>query len=470
MKRLFLLAALVGGAHVNAQAPAADMPEPQITVPETTSLTPRSVQTANAVENAKATSRAIEEVAMPNLPTELTFAQLRKDWRRFTARNTDSSTARMYGGSGPQYEQVMNDLGIGVHFTKGDNLTLGKETYLVAYRVDSGIDPQDLQQEIQQRLQAMWGHGQQQPPRPAGKFSPRATLKLSLLNLRNLGDFADLKTFNAKTDLLLPKDLREMSNFNLRRLGQVLRQQSRWQALPLRDTNALRQSLRNQHAPVSLLRDPANNETYHLNTELAGKKPDLIGNRKALAMIYEAAPSTDNTRGVLFADWHVERIPEWKWEQVRAVKPQKPGAKELRVISARHMKNIFFVLSNYSRRYQSLPKFQSSQSMRSVLLNNNYGYLPQIYQSPVSSNFYLFNTGLSKITLQKVSNKAQVVAIYEPEMGSDGKRGAVFLDGVVRRIAASQWKTALAVKPKLGMQNKNVSPGSTTVIVNPTSY
>lgn len=429
MKRLFLLAALTGCIPALAQAP-----DPKITIPTTSEGT---------------STTDIKQMTMPALPTELKFNELGKNWRRFTVRTVDANAARMYGGNAPQYEQVLNDLGIGVHFTKGDNLTMGKETYLIAYRVDPGLDPQDMQQEIQQRLQAMWGHGEQAPPpRPAGKFSPRASLKLSLLNLRNLGNLEDLRTFDSKADLLLPKDLREISNYNLRRLGQILQQQSRWQALPLRDVNALRQALRNQHAPVSLLREPATNETYHLNTTLNGKKVDRIGNRKALPMIYEAAPSTDNTRGVLFADGHVERVPEWKWGQVRAVKLQGPTAQQNRVLSATQMKSIHNLLSNYSRRNKLMPRFKDSTAARQSLMNT-YGYNPQTYKSPASGQWYLFNTAIAGIAFKDVSNKNQVVSVYEPELGSDGKRGAIFLDGVVRRIAADKWKAALAVKPRL---------------------
>ena len=426
MKRVLLLAVLAGGLSAHAQET-----DEQITLPETSDAT-----------------SAVQQMAMPTLPTTLQFSQLSKSWRRFTVQDLDPNTARMYGGNAAQMEQVFSDLGIGVHFTKGDNLTLGKETYLVAYRVDPGLDPQDLQQEIQQRLQALWGHGEQAPPpRPAGKFSPRSTLKLSLLNLRNLGDLQDLRAFDAKTDLLSPKDLREMSNFNLRRMGQIMREYSRHQGLPLRDVAALRQMMRNQHAPVTLLREPASNETYHLNTALNGKKPDRVGNRKNLVVMYEAAASTDNTRGVLFADWHVERVPEWKWAQVRAVKLQKPTNQEYRVLSAQQLKNLFNYLNSFLRR-GSAQQFKDSQTVRTWMMNN-WGHVPQMYQSPASGQWYLFNTKLSGIAIQEVTNKNQVVAIYEPELGSDGKRGAIFLDGVVRRVAAKDWKRALAIRPRL---------------------
>ena len=457
MKRLFLLAALVCGAQACTPAYAqmaeenlSETPDEQITMPEVS-------------RDVNANAGVVDTIKMPDLPTELKLAGLSKSWRRFTVRNIDPNMARNFGGNGPQYEQVLNDLGIGVHFTKGDHLTLGKETYLIAYRVDPGMDPQDLQQEIQQRLQAFWGHGERQPPpRPAGKFSPRATLKLTLLNLRNLGDLQDLRTFEPKTDLLLPKDLREMSNFNLRRLGQTLKQQSTWQPLPLRDANALRQALRNQHMPVTMLREPATNETYHLNTALAGKKVDRLGNRKNLVVVYEATPSSDNTRGVLFADWHVERVPEWKWEQVRAVKVQKPSAKEMRVISSNQMKQLLNYFNAYSR-HRGTPTFKDSATVRQWLMSN-WGGAPDMYKEPATGQWYLFNTKLSGVMTMNVSNKNQIVAAYEPKAGSDGKRGAIFLDNVVRRIDEKQWKRTLAVKPRL---NAVRSPGSSTrVFVN----
>ena len=371
MKRLFLLAALVGSTQSHAQTNDTLMPE------------------SAAIQNP------VQQLNLPDFPAQLNFSQLGKEWRRFTSRSNDAEMTRMYGGSQPQYEQVLNDWGIGVHFTKGEHLTLGKESYLVAYRVDPGMEPQDLQQEIQQRLQAMWGHGQQAPPpRPAGKFSPRASLKLTLLNLRKLGDFDDLKSFDSATDLLSPKDLREMSNYNLRRLGQILSQYGRYQPLPMRDMNALRQMMRNQNAPVSLLRDPANNETYHINTALAGKKTDRIGNLKSVVMVYEAAPSTDNTRGVLYADWHVERVPEWKWEQIRVVKPQPPSAEDVRILSAKRMQRLAAMFNEYSELYELFPRFTDSQGARRKFMEN-IGGSAQTYQSPVSNRWYFYNRPLA---------------------------------------------------------------------------
>ena len=385
------------------------------------------------------------QMTLPDLPTELNLKSLDSSWRRFVARDKDSSSA-MYGSWGPQYQQVLNDLGIGVHFTKGDSVKIGDESYLIAYRVDPGMSPQDMQQEIQQRMQAFWGHGQQQaPPRPAGKFSPDTKLKLSLLNLGNLGNLEGLRAYSAKADLLAPGDLRDLSNANLQRLGQIVRQFSQQRPLQVRDINQLRQMMQMQHAPVSLLQNPTDNAAYGFNTALAGKKLSEISNQKSVVLAFENTPSSDATRGVLFVSGQVERVPEWKWKAVRSVQPVGPTPQQQRTASAQKLKRIFQMMQSMSSSNRRLPDTTDSAAARRELMNR-FGYQVPLFKEPGTEQWYRFNTAISKKELAKITNKNQIVAVYEPTIGTDGKRRAIFLDGSVRAISNARWNAVIKTK------------------------
>ena len=75
-------------------------------------------------------------------PTTITARDLSAEWRRLEAE----------GGGGPAdpyafargFSQVMSQFGLGVYYTRGETVTLGSETYLVAYRPQ--IDAREMQQ------------------------------------------------------------------------------------------------------------------------------------------------------------------------------------------------------------------------------------------------------------------------------------------------------------------------------------
>ena len=422
-------------------------------------------------------SSSVGQITLPNLPSEIRFGDLSKNWRRFTldskdARNSYRYNPYGYDGGGQlnwAYESVLRDLGVGVHFTKGENLIIGKETYLIAYRVDPGLEPQELQQEIQSRIQESYSYGgrggRSATSRPAGKFSPRATLKLALLNLRDAGDLKDLRAFDPKRDLLSAADLRQISNENLKRLGQFLRQfqLNNWsanQGLPLRDMRALRTMMQNYfRIGARITRDPATNEAYHLNTTLGGKHPDRIGNKKAIAAIYEGAPSTDGTRGVLFLDGHVERLADWKWKAVRDAKIEGPSPREWRGLSNKQLKTIGQYVLNFAQYSRGVLPPTASDFAAQRAMMRYFGWNKNLYRQPETRKSYHFNKAISRVNLKAVINRKDVVAAYESSASGDGTIGAVFLSGKVYRIKSSDWPRVLGVRPKLNPALKQTHVG-----------
>ena len=74
---------------------------------------------------------------------------------------------------------------------------------------------------------------------------------------------------------------------------------------------------------------------------------------------------------------------------------------------------------------------------------------PPLYQEPQTGQQYRFNPAISKLKPSRITNRSRVIALYEPTLGGDGKRGAIFMDGVVRRVNDSQWKAVIGTKPRL---------------------
>ncbi len=63
----------------------------------------------------------------------------------------------------------------------------------------------------------------------------------------------------------------------------------------------------------------------------------------------------------------------------------------------------------------------------------------QVFRQPGSGTFYVPNAALSKKKMASMDDVANTAALYEAQVGSDGKRGVAFEDGHVKRVTASEW-------------------------------
>lgn len=156
-----------------------------------------------------------------DLPASLRLKSLDKSWRRVTVdASEEGGGAFMYGMRGPAFRDILSDLGVGVYYTKWQSIALGGETYLVAYRMDSNVS----QQEMQDAFRQMYGGGHGEAPAPQGprRFPPDTQLRLSLLNLRTSGSMVDIRAFDAAREIMRPRDVIEASDENLRRIGAFL--------------------------------------------------------------------------------------------------------------------------------------------------------------------------------------------------------------------------------------------------------
>jgi len=63
----------------------------------------------------------------------------------------------------------------------------------------------------------------------------------------------------------------------------------------------------------------------------------------------------------------------------------------------------------------------------------------QIFRQPGTGTFYVPNAALSKKSVANIDSVSTFAAIYEAQVGSDGRRGVAFADGHVKRVTAAQW-------------------------------
>jgi hypothetical protein len=259
---------------------------------------------ARANENgafATATQTALQSVlSSQKYPLSIQLKNLDASWRRFllSEGNENATQMRAWGaGSGFKY---------GVHFTEGDIVQIGEESFLVAYRLPVKIAVRTLNQIALGPVPI--------PRKPDGD----TILCLSLLNLKSIGSLDDLRPFNPRTDMDSDRPAREESVRTLEQLGQgVLRYIRARGKLPVLH-NPLDWGARRTFYPYvgdeRLFMQPGTQQPYRFNEILGGKKAAHISNKQSFVVFYESQPAGDGTTGVLFMDGQVERLSPAHWE------------------------------------------------------------------------------------------------------------------------------------------------------------
>lgn len=263
--------------------------------------------------NANPADTTLDRVlAGREMPLSLTAKQLTGDYRRMVVNGPGgiASLQNLFVGAKAGVE-------MGLYFSKGDTVTAGGETYLVAYRPQFIIDPS---------LFNGHGHGQNEAVVPR-KLRPNMTLSLSLLNLRTNSRFDDIRAFDSKRDMESPQESSEASVRNLTALGRGMMTylQGRGQgAMPVMGA-ALTPAIQRKFYPFvhdqNLWIQPATEESYRPNPRVSNLNVNRISNRKFLYAFAEPTPGSDGMRGVLFLDGHVERVNAERWRRVQNVMP-----------------------------------------------------------------------------------------------------------------------------------------------------
>lgn len=255
-------------------------------------------------------------------PLSILAKQLNQDYRRMVVGGPAGIASMQTLMIGAQTGVEM-----GLYFSKGEIVTAGGESYLIAYRPQFDIDPM---------LFNGHGHGGDDEPVRARKLRPNMALSLSLLNLRTNARLDDIRIFDPQRDMETPQESSEASERNLRALGRGLltyfngRGRGAMPAMTSELTPALKRTFYPFVHDQNLWLQPATEEPYRPNPRVSSLNVKNVANRKFLVAFSEATPGSDGRRGALFLDGHVERVSAARWRQLQRVKPiLRAGAKSL---------------------------------------------------------------------------------------------------------------------------------------------
>jgi hypothetical protein len=238
-------------------------------------------------------------------PLKLKMKDLTPEFRRFTLRGSATYLtliAAQYGGLQS------------VYYTQGNNVTIGSETYLVAYRP-----------EVEFYLETLTERRDFRPT--VKKPSPNIRLNLTLLNLRTSETLYGIRPFDPVKDMLSQQELLQNSVAQLERLGKTVIDvvgSQLFETFPVWDVDSLplsRRVLVRDRSELPFWRSPVDNEFYAFNAALSNVKLHRILNASYLPLVYEGEAAPDNTRAVYFVDGHIERVTLERWERLKKVQP-----------------------------------------------------------------------------------------------------------------------------------------------------
>jgi prepilin-type processing-associated H-X9-DG protein len=252
------------------------------------------------------------------IPLSRTLKDLDPTWRQMTVEGTSGSSdfalsysALLTGGTaGDEY------------YTKGQTVTTGGGVvYLIAYRiVAKHLD-----------ISALLRSGQSEPPPPT-PLTPDTRLALCLLDLRTAGSLTDIQPFDLAKIVAQSQDSAQTgqgalqanksqdSDSNLKQIGlAMLQYEQDWdeELPPMQSAAAAKEAIFPYVKVESVFIQPETKQPYQPNTSLSHRSLASFESPVTMVVYFEAGPAADGTRGVLFLDGHVKRIPEAQWLTLR---------------------------------------------------------------------------------------------------------------------------------------------------------
>ena len=251
-------------------------------------------------------------------PLTLKLKELGPDWRRLAITSSldpvgmVQQVGAMFGGGG-------------VHYTKGQTVTLNDETFIVAYRVPpKRVDPA-----------ALMRPGSGPEVLLPDKLTPDTALTLSLVNVRSIGSISDVRPFDLQKELsedpaanpLLSvfgnareaaQKASSQSNLKQLALGVMMYAQDHDEKLPpMKSAAALKKAIMPYVKSETVFTDPNGDKAYMANPSLSGKSLASIANPAEIALLYEAEAGPDGSRSVAFVDGHVKRLTASEWATLK---------------------------------------------------------------------------------------------------------------------------------------------------------
>ena len=233
-------------------------------------------------------------------PLTLRIKDLDSGWRRITLGGPDALSAVAPQGLAQGLLDSISQANF--YYTKGEALTLGTETFLIAYhpapRPDRDAVPPDAARPVF-------------PP-------PDTELTLSLINVRQIAELGDVRVLE---DMRRQAEADSQSLRNLKQIGLGMMQyvQDYDENLPpMKSAAATKMALFPYIKNNDVFRQPLTHEPYLPNTSLSGRSLESFGGLATMVVYYEASPMPDGTRAVVFLDGHAKRIRESDWPALKA--------------------------------------------------------------------------------------------------------------------------------------------------------
>ena len=240
-------------------------------------------------------------------PLSLTLQAMGPEWRRFNLTSGQNQLSDML----VMMRMRAGQPGSEGYFTRGDVVTMGSETFLVAYRVETG--PIDFRQLMED--------GEELPPI---RLTPDTRVTLSLLNLRLVSGLESIQPFDlngemAKADAAMRKEQRNKVLSTLRQLAlafQMYAQDNDGQYPPFTTPDEMKAALLPYLGGAEwMFIDPVAETPFQPNLWLSRKHEKVVVNPTKMVVIFQEAAGADGLRGVAFADGHAEFVDAQEWEQ-----------------------------------------------------------------------------------------------------------------------------------------------------------
>ncbi len=268
-----------------------------------------------------------EAISGKLIPLIVKMSDLDGEWRRFTVGPEASGPSAYVDASIIMRAQETGVPPTSVYYTRGWTQGSGDETYLVAYQTKSMLTT----------IAMMMLTGEEDTRKLV--LTPESELTMSLLNLRTMGSMKDIRAVNLGEEIAESKALfgaeepaarepvTDQSFQNLRVIGQSLSVYIQaWddKLPPMKSPEQVKKLLQPYASQIrpgaeshELFTDPRTGELYPVNTVLSEHKLAHIQFPQDMAVYYEAVPSEDGTRAVLFLDGHIKRASPEGWAIIK---------------------------------------------------------------------------------------------------------------------------------------------------------
>jgi prepilin-type processing-associated H-X9-DG protein len=213
---------------------------------------------------------------------------------------------------------------IGAYYTKGETISLGDETYLIAYRPKQMTITMELL-------------NRSDPPQPE-KLTPDSVLHLSILNIKAVGSITDIQPFDMKTEIkesliAAGEDVEELdeeemieslsevdqSVYNLKQLsiGLIMYADDNGTLPDMNNSVAVQVALKPYVRNEKVFSVPGKSVSYVPNAILTDHKIAHIAFPSKMAVFYEPEIDENGMRAVAFLDGHVTCVSESDWETIK---------------------------------------------------------------------------------------------------------------------------------------------------------